>query len=74
MCSEIFTIIKVERVPRLKEACCHLDSTWKPDRNVGVKNSQKSKIIDILLYIPLIFVIQKHRGNNVINTRVWVDN
>ena len=36
---------------RLEETCCHLNSIGKSSANVGVRNSQMSKIIIIVIII-----------------------
>ena len=45
-------LLKSTRILRsLLEACCHSNSSEKPSANVGVKNSQRSKMMMIIIMI-----------------------
>ena len=46
------TLLRSVRIlRRVLEICCHLDSSGKPSANAGVKNSQMSKMIKVLIHI-----------------------
>ena len=38
-------LISARILRRVQETCCHSDSSGKPSANIGVKNSQRSKIM-----------------------------
>ena len=45
-----YSIIKIGQ-KRLKETCCHSNSSEKPSNNAGMINSQRSKIIMMMMMI-----------------------
>ena len=50
------TLLRTARIlRRVLETYCHSDSSGKPSANTGVKNSQMSKIINIIVTV-------EHRG------------
>ena len=58
---------------RIDEPCCHSDSSGKPSAHTGVKNSQMSKIMIMMIIILKITMEHEDDGNTNCNWCTWND-